>query len=179
MGKDDNERVVAVTVGRVRGLHDIRTLGSLRRSQLPRPQLPAVDVRIVSARTPPRSVSEFPPQRPQAWIFVKRPRFSRYQGMLLVDRMAEPHVDVFEEEQALVVLVELPGIREGDIDVQVNGNVLTISTRPTPDRRRYYRKLLLPFLVSTDNIQRALHNNVLKLELGRTLQDGAAERKQS
>ncbi|MDD5309186.1 MAG: Hsp20/alpha crystallin family protein [Deltaproteobacteria bacterium] len=98
--------------------------------------------------------------------------------MLLVDRMAEPHVEVFEEEQALVVLAELPGAREEDIDVQVNGDVLTLSTGPTPDGRRYYRELLLPFPVSPDNVQRALHNGVLELELCRAPSHAGAVRTQ-
>ena len=173
MGKGDDERDGAARAGRVRGLRDIRTLGSLRRS-LP----PGVNVRIGLAEHSPRPVSELPPQRPRTWVFVKRPRFARHQGMLLVDRMAEPDVEVFEEEQSLVVLAELPGAREEDIDVQVNGDVLTLSTRPNPDRRQYYRELLLPFPVSADIVQRALRNGVLELELGRAPSAAAAERTQ-
>ena len=108
------------------------------------------------------------PLPPRTWLFVKRPRFSRHQGMLLVDRIAEPEVDIFAEGRSLVVLVELPGAPAEDIDVLVNGDVLILSTRAGPgERRRYYRELLLPFPVDPGGIQRRFRNGVLELELER------------
>ena len=160
----------------MRGLRDIRTLGRLRRSAPARLVLSLLDVQLGFSGRPPRRLAELPPEPPRAWVFVKRPRFARHQGMLLVDRLAEPVVEVFEEEQALVVLVELPGVREEDIDVQVDRDVLILSTRSASEWRRYYRELLLPFSVTPANMRRALRNGVLELELARASTSGAAER---
>lgn len=99
--------------------------------------------------------------------------------MLLVDRVHEPEVDIFEEERSLAVLVELPGVREEDVLVHVNGDVLILSTKPGRDERcrRYYRELLLPFAVETGSIQQTFRNGVLELELER-VSSSEAGRKQ-
>jgi HSP20 family protein len=100
--------------------------------------------------------------------------------MLLVDRVHEPEVDIFEEGRSLAVLVELPGVREEDVDVHVNGDVLILSTKPGRDdqSRHYYRELLLPFAVEAGSIQRAFRNGVLELELERASLPSEARRKE-
>lgn len=164
---NDERRVVAPMAGRVRGLRDIRTLGSLPTPAKPRSAPPSIGARIrVGTATPGPPHADALPERPRTWVFVRRPRFSRHQGRLLVDRMVEPEVDVFEEGQSVLVLAELPGVRGDEVDVQVNGDVLTLSTMPaSPDGLRHYRELLLPFAVSGRIARRALRNGVLELEL--------------
>lgn len=168
--------------GRVRGLRDIRTFSSLSRVSPVHIGLPSVDMRVGlgSGALQPRPRPNLEgPEQPRAWVFVKRPRFSRHQGMLLVDRVHEPEVDIFEEGRSLAVLVELPSVREEDIEVQVNGDVLILSTKPGHDeqRRRYYRELLLPFAVETGSIQQVFRNGVLELELERASSSSEAGRK--
>ena len=146
MGKDGGEQRSHPRTGRVRGLHDIKTHGNL-------------------SRTPTLSRTSSAPGV-RTWVFVKRHRCAVRQGMLLVDRIAEPEVDVFDEGGAIVVLAELTGAREQDIEVRVNGDVLTLETKPgSTDGLRYYREILLPFPVAAVNIQRAFRNGVLEIEL--------------
>lgn len=170
---------------RLRGLRDIRTVGGLRRSASPARSGPSptsrfeVRVGIGMAQRASRPADQ-PAERPRAWVFVKRPRFARHQGTLLVDRVVEPDVEVFEEGQGVVVLAELPGVNKEDVEVHVGGDVLTLATKPThPDRRRYYRELLLPFRVSEKGMKWSLRNGVLELGLGRAEPHGAARRKKS
>jgi HSP20 family molecular chaperone IbpA len=182
---DDERRVLAPRAGRVRGLRDIRTLGSLRMPVPSGPAIPCIGVHGVrlgfgTARREPRGDSGVSPERPKTWVFLQRPRFSRHQRRLLVDRVAEPDVDVFEEEQAVLVLAELPGARDGEVEVQVNGDVLTLSTRPTrPDGLRQYREILLPFPVSPRIARQTLHNGVLELELLRASPPAGSGREES
>jgi HSP20 family molecular chaperone IbpA len=180
MGKSDDERQGAARADRVRGLRDIRTLGGLGSSARPRPVRWVPNVRLGFAQRPGPPAPGLPTERPRTWVFLTRPRFTRHQGLLLVDQLVEPDVEVFEEEEAVVVLAGLPGVREEDIEVQVNGDVLTLCTRPPglDLRRRYYRELLLPFPVLQENVQRAFRNGVLELELGRASSLGATRRKQ-
>lgn len=156
--------------GRIRGLRDIRTPCSLRRPAAQRPsEVVRVEVRLGAgspsrARTGPGKAVE----RPRAWVFVERPRFSRHQGLLLVDRVEEPEVDIFEDGRALAVLAELRGVAEEEIEVRANGDVLTIETRPGAEGRpRYYREMLLPFPVNGDGIRRSFRNGVLDLRIER------------
>lgn len=167
------------SVGRVRGLRDIRTLGRLSRPAYANGVLHLLEVCIGLRARGSGHQGRPGPAAPEAaagaraWVFVRRPRFSRYQGRLLVDPVAEPAADVFEEGRALVVLAELPGIREEDIEVRVTGDVLTIDTRSgREDRRRYYREILLPFPAAPGSIRRALRNGMLEIELER---DSAGE----
>lgn len=41
--------------------------------------------------------------------------------------MLRPAVDVFEDDSAMHVTIELPGLRAEDVDIEVNRNVLSIS----------------------------------------------------
>jgi len=54
-----------------------------------------------------------------------------------------PAVDVHEDSEALVLRAELPGIKREDIDIQVDGNVLTLKGERKLEveqkERRYHR----------------------------------------
>jgi HSP20 family molecular chaperone IbpA len=92
---------------------------------------------------------------------------------LLVGREDRPEVEVFEEGQSLVVLAELLGVGKEDILVHVSGDILTLATNPThPERRRYYRELVLPFPVVEEGMRWNLRNGVLELEAER-LREGS------
>ncbi len=46
----------------------------------------------------------------------------------------QPDVDIFETETALVVRVEIAGVRSQDLNVKVDGQILRIAgIRPAPD----------------------------------------------
>jgi HSP20 family protein len=172
MTKDSDERRMRSGAGRVRGLQDIRTLGALRKPVPGLLRQPLADVRTTQgpAQREPRAPAEQsgPPEQPRTWVFIKRPKSPRHQGMLLVDRMAEPTVDIFEKGHSLVVFAELPGARKEDVDVRVNGDVLVLSTTAGNDERpRYYREMLLPFPVNSERIQQTFRSGVLELELER------------
>ena len=51
--------------------------------------------------------------------------FGELTGRLSGDRW-QPAIDVFETEKAIVVRVELAGVRRGDVQVSVDGDVLRI-----------------------------------------------------
>jgi HSP20 family protein len=54
-----------------------------------------------------------------------------------------PAVDVHEDEESLVLHAELPGVKREDIDIQVDGNVLTLKGERKlangDEKRRYHR----------------------------------------
>ncbi|MBI5481146.1 MAG: Hsp20/alpha crystallin family protein [Deltaproteobacteria bacterium] len=188
MKKPGAESVGTARPRPVRGLRDIRTLGGLRRPTPPAstaPPAPAgaalVDVRLgIGLGKRGTRPADRPPERPRAWVFVKRPGFARYQGALAVDQLVEPDVEIFEEGRDVVVLAELPGVAKEEIEVQVNGDVLTLATKPThPGRRRYYRELVLPFPASAAGLSWGFRNGVLELEVSRAESPGAARRKTS
>ena len=91
-----------------------------------------------------------------------------------------PAVDVYEEEDALILRAELPGVKREDIDIQIDANVLTVKgERKLEDaeaqRRRYHRversygtfvrQFQLPTNVDAQAIEAALEEGILTLRL--------------
>ena len=79
-----------------------------------------------------------------------------------VEEAREPVVDVFEEGNEIRVIAELPGVREGDIKCDVEGDILTIST---DSDRRYHAEVLLPAPAETGGIESSYNNGILELKL--------------
>lgn len=64
-------------------------------------------------------------------------------------------VDIFEEENKLRVIAELPGVNEKDIRLDLNEDTLIISAHWR--NKSYYKKVKLPR--SSENILRKIYNN--------------------
>jgi len=75
----------------------------------------------------------------------------------------EPIVDIFEEEDQIRVMAELPDVEENQINLNMDNNTLTIST-DTPDRK-YYKKVELPDPVQKDSIESSYRNGILEVKL--------------
>ncbi len=90
-----------------------------------------------------------------------------------------PAVDVYEDEKAVVLKLEVPGIDEKDLDVSVENHTLTVKGERKMEKeekeenfhrieRRYgsfFRAFTLPTTVDTENVQASYNAGVLKLEL--------------
>ena len=81
---------------------------------------------------------------------------------MAVEEDREPVVDVLEEGNMIRVIAELPGVAQCDIAYQVNGDVLTISTKGD---HVYHAEVLLPGCVEKEGIQSSYNNGVLELRL--------------
>ena len=75
----------------------------------------------------------------------------------------EPIVDVFEEEDHIRVTAELPGVKENEINLDIEDNTLTISTN-TPTRK-YYKKVELPNPVKNGAVEFTYRNDILEVRL--------------
>jgi len=79
------------------------------------------------------------------------------------ERKDEPLVDVFDEGEYLTVVMELAGVQEKDIGLDVERDKLTVSV-DTP-AREYHERIALPTLVSTDGFTTRYNNNILEVRL--------------
>lgn len=75
----------------------------------------------------------------------------------------EPLVDLIDEEDVLVVLVALPGVKKDNIDLRVTENCLTISV--TTDEFEWYDEFKLPTRVITKSARASYKNAVLEVRL--------------
>jgi len=81
----------------------------------------------------------------------------------VVDEVREPLVDVFDEDDVLLVIAELPGVAEKDIQIEIRDGLLKLST--TTKSRRYARELPLPCPVEESTMESAYKNGVLEIRL--------------
>jgi HSP20 family protein len=107
----------------------------------------------------------------------------------------QPHCDMVETDQAIIVEVELPGVTRKDVHVEVEGDVLRITgeRRAATERRgrhyhyterrygRFERQLRLPRSIDRDAIQARFHAGILTLTLPKraTPQSLSGARKES
>src|SRR5262245_49072560 len=90
-----------------------------------------------------------------------------------------PELDLYETEDAFIVEVDLPGVKEKDVSVQVDNGDLILTGRRVCDRvteqsnfhrheRRegqFTRRLRLPTSVAQDKIRAAFQEGVLRVTL--------------
>jgi HSP20 family protein len=121
---------------------------------------------------------------PERMVAV-RPWFRPYSLLEEVEEMArrafEPslEMDMYEEGKELVIKADLPGIKRKDIDISVEGDVLTIKAEKKAEKERkegayyyserecgtYERCMTLPTRVDADKISANLKKGVLEIRL--------------
>ena len=101
-------------------------------------------------RTPSRSKNTHPPATP----FPHIPSLTEEN---------QPLLDIFEEQDHLIILAELPGVDEKDLNIKTNEDTLTITTdSKTP---KYLKKVQLPTTIKKDTIKSTYKNNILQIKL--------------
>jgi HSP20 family protein len=92
-----------------------------------------------------------------------------------------PPVDVYEDEHKIVLKLEVPGIKQEDLDVRLENNTLTVRGERKFEKeekednfhrieRRYgafSRAFTLPTSVDSENVKAEYDSGVLKLELNK------------
>jgi HSP20 family protein len=92
-----------------------------------------------------------------------------------------PPVDVYEDEHSVILKMEVPGVEQKDIDVQLENNVLSIQGERKFDKdekkenfqriERYYgsfnRSFTLPNTVDPNSVQADYENGILKVTLAK------------
>jgi HSP20 family protein len=107
----------------------------------------------------------------------KRPVQSQEESTAPVN-MFVPTTDIFETDDALNVLVEMPGVEKGNVDISVKDRILTIDGRI--DFKKYagmqpvyteysignfHRRFSLSNKVDASNIRAEMHDGLLMLTI--------------
>jgi len=94
------------------------------------------------------------------------------------ERYLVPPVDIYETEQGLTVVADLPGVENKDVDIRVDDGVLTIQARTSEVAQanavysefqlaNFFRQFQLSEEVDQDKISAELRHGVLTLQLPR------------
>jgi HSP20 family protein len=121
-----------------------------------------------------------------------RRELERFAFALLSDREAAeqddvwaPPVDIYERDDSLVLLVDLPGLERDDIDLQVEANSLTIQgarsrTAPVGGIRlerpagRFRRSFRIGIAIDPAGVRASYRAGVLEIELPKAASTGPA-----
>jgi HSP20 family protein len=90
-----------------------------------------------------------------------------------------PRVDVEENDNRICICAELPGVQPQDLDVRLEGDMLTIAGEKRQDREqkeqnfrvtersfgRFERSVQLPFTPNSDDVRAEFTNGLLRLEV--------------
>ena len=77
----------------------------------------------------------------------------------------EPLVDVFESENEVSVVAELPGVEKDKIDVKVTEDGKTLIINASNEKRKYYKEIELPARVDPSSAKASYKNGVLEVKL--------------
>lgn len=84
----------------------------------------------------------------------------------VVEEVREPVVDVFDEADKVLVIGELPGVEEKNIQLEIKGDILTITAEN--EDRKYRKEVLLPSAVDAKTMKSTYKNGVLKVTFSKT-----------
>lgn len=112
-------------------------------------------------------------------IFQDFSRNTNGDGEMVATAGFVPPVDIYEDEHKLVLKLEIPGIRQEDLDVRMENNTLSVKGERNFQsegkeenfhrvERRYgsfYRAFTVPNTISPENIKADYDTGVLRLEL--------------
>ena len=79
-----------------------------------------------------------------------------------MQEVREPVVDVFEEEDHVLVVAEMPGIGVEDVQITVEDDLLTISAERGD--KKYRKEVLLPASSTREKMQVTCNNGVVEIK---------------
>jgi HSP20 family protein len=86
-------------------------------------------------------------------------------GKTEVKKTREPLIEVYEEEDQIIVIAEMPGVIKEDIELKATNRSLTISTKVGVVGRNYFKEITLPANVNSDVARARLTNGILEIKL--------------
>lgn len=99
-----------------------------------------------------------------------------------------PNIDVNETEDGLELTAELPGVAEEDIDLRLDGDILTISGEKRSERKdessrlversygSFSRSIQLPFTPDAEKVEADCDRGVLSIKLPRSVEQDKSRR---
>lgn len=94
------------------------------------------------------------------------------------DATLRPPVDIFESDDGITLVADMPGVTRDDLTLQVDGDTLTVEGKATVDTRegmealyadvratRYLRSFKLSSELDADAIDAALTSGVLRVQI--------------
>ncbi|MFQ5840855.1 MAG: Hsp20/alpha crystallin family protein [Thermodesulfobacteriota bacterium] len=85
--------------------------------------------------------------------------------------VVEPAADVFDEPREIMVVAEVPGVGLNDLELKVQGKVLSLATKPGV-RRQYRKEIGLKSEVDAATVRATCRNGILEVRLQKKAGEG-------
>ena len=83
-----------------------------------------------------------------------------------------PATDIFESDNAITLLADMPGVQAADLEIDLRENVLTVSGRVTQPESRYESDILREYQAGTFFRQFTLSERIDQAKIDAKLSDG-------
>jgi len=84
-------------------------------------------------------------------------------GETTVHEVSEPLVDIIQENDHLLVLVEMPGVADEDVKLELNGDILLLHAERAS--KKYHKEIVLPHSFAAEAMSHSCHNGILEVKL--------------
>lgn len=78
------------------------------------------------------------------------------------DSVRDPLVDIFEQENKIIVAIELPGVSKNEIEWEITGNQLKLHTK---GKVKYNKTIDLPDNIVSDSSKQSYNNGILQITI--------------
>src|SRR3990172_6079938 len=85
------------------------------------------------------------------------------RGRVEVHEIREPMVDVFDERDHTMIVAELPGIMQEDVQLELNDDIMILVAER--GKKKYRKEVLLPASFSSDKMSFTCRNGILEIRL--------------
>ena len=86
-------------------------------------------------------------------------------GEVVVQEIREPMVDVFDEAKHVLVVAEVPGITQEDVQLELQDDILILVAEK--GETKYRKEVLLPISVSQERMRFSCRNGILEIRLAK------------
>ncbi|ADI31476.1 archaeal heat shock protein Hsp20 [Staphylothermus hellenicus] len=89
----------------------------------------------------------------------------KVEGKRMISEEREPLVDVFEQDDSITVIAELPGVEKDKIKLEVSDDRRKLIISASDTNRKYYKEVELPAEVDPGSAKATYKNGVLEVTL--------------
>lgn len=93
-------------------------------------------------------------------------RRDRTSGTSVVDDVREPLVDIFDEDDRLLIVAEMPGVEPEDLKVDLSGETLTLSAER--GQHKYRKSIDVPSGMQRDQVSVTCRNGIIEVSCAKS-----------
>ncbi|MEA1050650.1 Hsp20/alpha crystallin family protein [Lamprobacter modestohalophilus] len=90
-------------------------------------------------------------------------RRDEHTGVSVVQEVIEPMIDVFDEQDHIKVVAELPGISDADVKLDLQEDILLLQAEH--GEKKYRKEILLPRVCDPNKLAYSCRNGILEVRL--------------